>query len=676
MCLPRRAIVWILVLFSVVLIEGAAITLPRATAQAASAPPGCAILSNPEARENMSGAGLMALQLKCSPPVSAVVPPPQNNVVIPGGSPPSALSFGPANVLTNNRATDGFPNVTQSETSVAVSGNIVLVGFNDSAQFGITGNFTGYSRSTDGGATFTDMGAPTTPLGGIANVFGDPVLVADRNRAMGQNGVFYFANLADETGGRSVISVHRSNDGGVTWVSAATASPLAGTNDFQDKEWMAVDTRASGAGAGNVYVCWRQFGGSDGIQFSRSTDGGMTFTQLASNLSSGTTNTQGCQVVVSPVDGSVNVMWVQGSTQRTRRSTDAGVTFSPEVTIASFSNPTTAINCGGQTRGTFLDTEAGANSRAIRSQVFAGMAINPVNGHLYAVWHAAGLVGGAGADIAFTRSTDNGATWSAPVRINPTVTGDQFFPAIGVTAGGRVGVIYYSTENSPTNRLIDLYEVKSDDGGMTWSGALRVTDVSFDRPVTNANFDTFIAACYMGDYNAIFAAAPGLGNNDFHIAWGDNRLDADPVAMGVQPDPDIRYAGLRQTMQLTFTMTAAPSVASGGNLVYTFTITNSGTVPYTSSTLGVKFPAKLSPNGTTTTQGSCGVTQGGQQLSCNIGVLAPGAVVTVTHTGKVLASPGTTLNATGTLNASGLDANGGIVTVTRILSTSTLVTAP
>jgi hypothetical protein len=157
------------------------------------------------------------------------------------------------------------------------------------------------------------------------------------------------------------------------------------------------------------------------------------------------------------------------------------------------------------------------------------------------VWHRAALPGSAGADIAFSRSIDGGLSFSAPIRINNVVTGHQFFPSIAVKKDGRARVIYYSTQKSPTNRLIDVFTVKSDDRGVTWSNAKRVSDVSFDRPQTNPNFDTLFAPCYMGDYNSITAPIPGLGPNRFFITWGDNRLDADPGTPGVQPDPDVRF---------------------------------------------------------------------------------------------------------------------------------------
>ena len=64
------------------------------------------------------------------------------------------------NVQVNCTAEDGTsPQNTQSETSVAVSGQKVVVGFNDSLVCCIPAlNLTGYSVSTDGGSSFTDEG--------------------------------------------------------------------------------------------------------------------------------------------------------------------------------------------------------------------------------------------------------------------------------------------------------------------------------------------------------------------------------------------------------------------------------------------------------------------------------------------------------------------------------------
>jgi hypothetical protein len=433
-------------------------------------------------------------------------------------------------------------------------GNTVLVGFNDSGQFtgpGSTGNFTGYSRSVDSGSTWTNMGAPTTPLGVVNHVFGDPVLVGDQNRVAGQNGVFYFANLATTTANVTIISVHKTINGGVSWAQAANASPLAVAGEMQDKDWLAVDTRAFGTGAGNVYVCWRRFGGAGGIQFSRSTDGGVSFTQLAASLSAGTINVQGCVVAVdtSPFDigsGNVYVAWLESlpgamtGEIHFRRSTNAGVTFGPEIIVASafpLAETPTPNACG---RLAFFDLEAGFANRGIRSAPFPGMTVDPTTGDVHVVWHRAGLAGGSLSDIAHSVSTSNGVSFGPTERINSVVNGDQFFPAIAANIDGTITVMYYSTQNSGTRRLIDVYKVTALAGSL-FGTSERVTDVSFDRAQTNPNFDPIVATCYMGDYNGITSPAPGLGSNEFYLTWGDNRLPIPPglPAAGL-PDPDVR----------------------------------------------------------------------------------------------------------------------------------------
>ena len=65
-------------------------------------------------------------------------------------------------VPVNDPTLDFGGGTTQSETSVAIAGNVVCVTFNDTGAglFGRTGfaGGTGFAFSTDGGATFTDGG--------------------------------------------------------------------------------------------------------------------------------------------------------------------------------------------------------------------------------------------------------------------------------------------------------------------------------------------------------------------------------------------------------------------------------------------------------------------------------------------------------------------------------------
>ena len=147
---------------------------------------------------------------------------------LPGHALPVAGPSGPASGA-GNLAKPAFTNVrvndpsldthepdqtTQSETTIAVAGSHVAVGYNDSQQTGpfltAGSDLTGYSYSADGGAHFTDGGSlPNTPE--FVN-FGDPWLASTRA------GDMYFSNLAlDFLNLNLDVAVAKSTDGGKTW---------------------------------------------------------------------------------------------------------------------------------------------------------------------------------------------------------------------------------------------------------------------------------------------------------------------------------------------------------------------------------------------------------------------------------------------------------------------------
>jgi hypothetical protein len=218
-----------------------------------------------------------------------------------------------------------------------------------------------------------------------------------------------------------------------------------------------------------------------------------------------------------------------------RISEDFGVSFGQEFAVGSLlPKSETVAQCGPVVRPVFLDSEPGAENRAIRSQPFPSLAVNPTNGHVYVTWHR-GAVNNP--DIAFARST----TGDAGTYLTTDIIrqGAQFFPSVAVNRKGEVALMYYSTENSPTNRMIDTYAVKSDDG-VNFHEPRRLTEVSFDRAQTNPQADPALRRCYMGDYNTVAAAAPGHKSAEFNYIWGDNRLQRS-VGGTLVPDPDVRF---------------------------------------------------------------------------------------------------------------------------------------
>jgi hypothetical protein len=439
-------------------------------------------------------------------------------------------------LLVNDPSLDAGDVTTQSESSVARSGNVLVVGYNDSGGFSATGSFTGYAYSQDGGSSFVDAGVLAPVPGG--NNIGDPSVVA-------WNGVFYFATLATDAAGTSFIGVARSTAlaPAVTF-SAPVLLPGLDPGGFQDKELIAVDTTGSPFD-GSVYVVWTEFttAGGTRILFSRSTDGGLSYTG-ATQISSASFGVSGAVPSVGP-NGVLHVAWEDRANGRIRfrSSSDGGTTWGTEVTAASLTpirNPGASATCGrnavnGNIRVNEFPTMAvDMSAGATRGQVYVAYAGDP-DGNQSA---------GDAADVFVVRSTDGGATWSAPASVHgPGAAGadgtlnDNFMPSLAVDGTGAVGVSYYDRRGDSGNLRTQLWQATSTDGGATWSNEA-VSD-AFDIPRLAPNFDPAVAVCYMGDYNGSAGEAGGIA-----VTWGgnDRRIVTPGFASG-RPDPDVRYIG-------------------------------------------------------------------------------------------------------------------------------------
>lgn len=415
----------------------------------------------------------------------------------------------PANVLAN----DPEPNqstlttaFTQSETSSIAFGNTILVSYNDSGSNKAGNHFTGWSRSTDNGVTFTDMGV----LPGN-NDAGDPVFA--RNNSTGR---IYLSTLSFTSG--NTLQMFRSDDDGLSFLSAVNPMPVSSGTPSYDKEWITVDN-FPGPGNGNVYIVARDFGTANGIVFSRSTDHGNTWTNATTIVTLGSTNVQGPNIVVN-ADHSLTAIWYEQTTTQTlraARSTDFGNTWSPAVTVATLS--TTGVN------GNLNLTRSNTNTASFRSNTFPQVVVHPTQaGRIYAAY-TDNPPGVDKADIFLVQSGDFGATWSAPLRVNTdATTNDQFHPAISITPNGAyLSVSWYDRRLSADNSAIDYYaRIAAISGAtLTFQPDFRVTDTSF---LPDFGRDSLINPQYMGDYDQSTAT-----NSRFYYIWSDNRLGGPDV---------------------------------------------------------------------------------------------------------------------------------------------------
>jgi len=235
-------------------------------------------------------------------------------------------------------------------------------------------------------------------------------------------------------------------------------------------------------------------------------------------------NVQGAYVTVGP-DHSVYVFYFdQSSPQaiRMRRSTDQGVTFGATVTVATLATTMTNGNLG--------------LGGGFRTNAFPQAAVNPVNGNIYVVFNNKGA-GADKADIFFAQSTNSGATWSSPVRVNDdSGTNDQWQPTLAVRPdGAQLFISFYDRRLDPSNSLIDVFGTIADISGseVAFEPNFRITTASF--PVVIGQ-DPVINPVYMGDYDQAVA-----DNNFFYGQWGDNRLP-NPNVPAITHQPDVRFA--------------------------------------------------------------------------------------------------------------------------------------
>jgi BNR/Asp-box repeat len=452
-----------------------------------------------------------------------------------GGQAPPSPSF--TNVRVNDPSLDGnqVDQTTQSETSVGVAGSNVVVGYNDSQRtplfFEAGSDLSGYSYSTDGGATFHDGGdIPNAPE--FINL-GDPWVASDRA------GNMYYATLAEDVFNFNLdVAVAKSTDGGKTWSDPVPVKrPPFEIFYTGDKDAMAVGPDPSKKTQDDIYVAYDDFVFDSttgdfftGLPVAHSTDGGATWTDTYADKNTIDFNTCSFAQYIGAVpivakDGTLYVSAEKIAVDDPNcegapttfsewifKSTDGGQTFGPGVKIADVtpSVPNGLLNLGP--------------GKYMRNLEFPTMAF--LNSALYVAWND-GASGNS--HIRLAKSTDGGQTWSLSAatqgsndEVQPSLTGDH-----------DLHLLYYRRNNDNT---LDAFVGNSSNGSSFVP--LRVSTVSSPGVFTIPPFDPIIAFGYMGDY--IGSTSDGTHQ---YFAWGDNR---DTVTNFMWPqgrhDPDVFFA--------------------------------------------------------------------------------------------------------------------------------------
>ena len=430
--------------------------------------------------------------------------PPSDYNYIPGPPVFQKYDFGETDVLVMpNYRIMPATNTTQSELSIDIhplNPSIMFAGSNATNWPFSTIWGTGVYWTTNGGTTWGGNNNPTSLFGSTNS--GDPAAV------IGANGNFYMGYINNASG----QSVSVSTNNGSSWLSY-TVAPNPGT--LADKNHLMVDKQATSPYADRVYDVWSDLGGGvndNQAVLKYSSDFGATWSgavNLSGSLSPGS-HAQGVNAQTGP-NGEVYVTfaiydaWPGGEDAiGFAKSTDGGATWT-KTRIYS------AVNFG--IRGNIKPT-------SIRVSSFPSMAVDrsggASNGYIYIVWPQIGVApAGTDPDIVLIRSTNNGATWSAPVRVNddPMNNGrDQYYPWCTVDQNtGQLNIVFYDSRNT-TNDSTGVFMATSDDGGLTFDN-FQVSDQNFrPKPISG------LAGGYQGDYIGIAAA-----NNKAYPFWMDDR---------------------------------------------------------------------------------------------------------------------------------------------------------
>jgi hypothetical protein len=376
--------------------------------------------------------------------------------------------------VTVNQDTAGAP---QNETAIAVdpnNPNRVVAAANDYVArtwacdingtpcSALGDGYSGTYYSNDGGHTWcctssdpqrlgTLIPGVTRLTGGQYDAGGDPALAFD------SRGHVYYAGLGfNRASPPNTVAVNKGtfdNSGRLSWSQPTFINQTSAPSTLNDKEWIAADWHVSSPYRDRVYVSWTRFifnpqNGSyvqSPIFFAYSTDGGKTFSG-PQNIAGNVLYDQGSRPIVG-YDGTVYVIF-EGATRLSTldstyivKSTDGGVSFGKPVAIAQLQDVLPLANT------------------VFRVNSFPAGAAAP-NGDLYVAWstllsNGGGLCpaptnNGCHSATVYSKSTDGGATWSAPALI---------FPALGASTQTAVG--YPVTQptggmlNAPTARRVD-----------------------------------------------------------------------------------------------------------------------------------------------------------------------------------------------------------------------------
>jgi hypothetical protein len=306
------------------------------------------------------------------------------------------------------------------------------------------------------------------------NLSNTPGATSDYHSVYSESGGNYYVVWGDNGN----ILFKRSTDMGESWSANQT---LISSNNICG--WPVVK-----ADFNYVYVVCHQLAGDYEILFCASSDFGQTWgpVQIISGMDSGSLTPQ-----LTVYGSNVFVTWEQKTSLINNipeiyfiKSTDRGVNWSSPINLSN--SPT-------------------LHSRWVQ--------LESSNSVLYCAWLESPTY--PQSDIYFSKSTDNGTSWTSPVNITNDARPQS---RIYMTIYGN-NHLYIASDDIITFNFDEIYLIKSTNGGLNWSTPLNITN--------NAGNSNTPCVMVFGD-NIYFTwsdnshSAPAYDNSDIFFKWSSN----------------------------------------------------------------------------------------------------------------------------------------------------------
>jgi len=387
-------------------------------------------------------------------------------------------------------------NGSQAEGTIAVNPTNPLEVF---AAFNPPG--TTFFRSTDGGATWVPAGT------GIGASCCDEVASWD------EFGNLFLVNI---NAALNAVVLYLSTNGGTNFTLLQTIDTGS------------IDQPAVRTGAGSVWVTWNN--GGIKARGAQVTALGAIGAFNAIQSAPGTSGQFG-DIAIGP-NGEVVVVYQESNSPcpcRIFANTDADGLgaggFGPQVTITTM-NVNTFDSIPAQSVRT-VDSEA--NLAWDRSG-------GPHNGRLYLAYTDESPDESNDTDIFVRHSDDNGATWSARVRVNDdATTTSQFLPNISLDqTNGFLALSWHDARgDTVNNNLTEFWGAASDDGGATFLPNFKISG-------GKSNEDTAASSTDYGDFTS-----SDFHGGTLHVIWADNSNSTGDNPAGANSTFDMYTAAVR-----------------------------------------------------------------------------------------------------------------------------------